>query len=105
MQPFDLEKAKKGVPMRTRDDRKAIFVAMLNGGQPAPLVIEVWDAENDEEGEDEFDDEGEVIEIPHPIGHTSAKIYSEPIGRLENYFINGMHDGIHENDLDLFMEY
>lgn len=92
MSPFDLELAKKGVPMRTRDDRKAIFISVLNGGQPAPLLVEVWDNHDDED--DEFDDEGELRTQP----------LEDPIGVLYNYFINGMHDGVHENDLDLFMD-
>jgi hypothetical protein len=40
---FDLQKAKKGVPVRTRDGRKAIFNAHLDSGQPAPLLFDIGD--------------------------------------------------------------
>jgi hypothetical protein len=93
MKPFDLERAKKGVPMRTRDDRKAIFVAVLSGGQPAPLLAEIWDNHDDED--DEFDDEGELRTQP----------LEEPVGVLENYYIDGRHGTVHDSELDLFMEY
>lgn len=89
--PFDLEKAKKGLPMRTRDDRKAIFIALLSGGQPAPVLVEIWD--NHDDDEDELDEDGDPYPPPE-----------EPIGVLENYFLNGKWDGVHDNDLDLFME-
>jgi hypothetical protein len=92
MIPFDLERAKKGVPMRTRDDRKAIFVSLLNGGQPAPLLIEVWD--NHDEDDDELDEDGDPIPADE-----------EPMGVLENYYIDGRHGTVHDSELDLFMEY
>jgi hypothetical protein len=41
MIPFNLERAKLGVPMYTRNGHNAIYVAHLNGGQPAPLVMDV----------------------------------------------------------------
>lgn len=41
MIPFDLTRAKLGLPMVTRRGYEAKFIAHLDGGQPAPLVIEV----------------------------------------------------------------
>lgn len=76
MIPFDLERAKQGVPMYTRSGYAANFIAQLNGGQPAPLVIEIV-----------------------------KKVFGIPaIETLENYYINGKH-GIVDSELDLFMEY
>ena len=73
---FDLKRAKQSVPMRTRDGHEAKFVAHLDGGQPAPLVIEVIKR---------------VAGIP-------------ALANLENYYLNGKH-GIVDSPLDLFMEY
>lgn len=41
MIPFNLERAKKGIPMYTRCGYTANLIAHLNGGQPAPLVVDV----------------------------------------------------------------
>lgn len=41
MIPFNLERAKLGIPMYTRNGYAARFIAHLNGGQPAPLVVEI----------------------------------------------------------------
>jgi hypothetical protein len=41
MIPFNLERAKLGLPMRTRQGHEAKFIAHLDGGQPAPIVVEV----------------------------------------------------------------
>lgn len=84
MTPFDVEKAKKGHTVRTRTGRKAIFVAHLKGGQPAPLVFDIC-----------------RLSV-HPV-HKFIDVPSEK-GNPENYFLNGKYDGVHENDLDLFME-
>lgn len=81
MIPFDLNKAKKGIPMRTREGREATFIAHLGGGQPAPILAEVVVKNYDERG--------------RFIGSTLS---------LENYYLNGMH-GIVDSPLDLFMEY
>jgi len=70
MIPFDLTRAKLGIPMRTRKGYKATFIAHLDGGQPAPLVVDV-------PGED----------------------------GLENYYLDGKHETVHDSPLDLFMEY
>lgn len=70
MTPFNLERAKQGIPMRTRKGQKANFIAILDGGQPAPLVVDV----------------------PAQEG-------------LENYYLDGRHEAVHESSLDLFMEY
>lgn len=70
MIPFDLTRAKLGIPMHTRKGYTAKFVALLDGGQPAPLVVDV-------PGED----------------------------GLENYYIDGRHDSVHDSPLDLFMQY
>lgn len=77
MIPFDLERAKKGVPMKTRKGRKAKFIAILSGGQPAPLVAEI-----------------DFTQYRHI-----------PIKSVENYYIDGRHGTVHDSDLDLFMEY
>jgi hypothetical protein len=90
--PFDLERAKKGVPMKTRDDQKAVFVALLNGGQPSPLVVEIHPEDPDKD--DFWDDELEEY-----IGWEPAVPF------LENYYIDGRHGTVHDSPLDLFMEY
>ncbi len=41
MIPFNLERAKRGVPMHTRNGDSAIFISILDGGQPAPLVVDL----------------------------------------------------------------
>jgi hypothetical protein len=41
MIPFNLERAKKGVPMCTRKGIEAKFIAHLDGGQPAPILVEI----------------------------------------------------------------
>jgi hypothetical protein len=82
---FDLQKAKKGVPVRTRDGRKAIFNAHLDGGQPAPLLFDIGDLY--EADEDEFEDD------------------PSRVGNLENYYLDGRHETVHDSPLDLFMEY
>lgn len=76
MIPFNLERAKKSVPMRTRNGYEARFIAHLDGGQPAPLVIEI----------------------------TKKVAGVKAIETLENYYLNGKH-GIVDDPLDLFMEY
>lgn len=38
---FNLERARKGVPVRTRNWVGAKLIAHLNGGEPAPIVVEV----------------------------------------------------------------
>lgn len=81
MIPFNLEKAKKGIPFFTRKGREAKLIAHLNGGQPAPLVVEIMMLD--------VDRDGEVI-----LGSTT----------VENYYLNGKH-GIVDSPLDLFMEY
>lgn len=89
MIPFDLERAKKGVPVRTRDGRKAEFNAHLQGGQPAPLVFDIWGINevSDDDEDDEFQDE------------------KSRAGNLENYYLDGRHGTVHDSPLDLFMEY
>lgn len=85
MIPFDLEKAKKGHTVRTRTGKKAIFIAHLQGGQPAPLVFDIcrtWPKLT-----------GGFEDVPSEHG------------KPENYFLNGKWDGVHDNDLDLFIEY
>jgi hypothetical protein len=74
--PFDLERAKKGVPMITRSRKGAKLIAHLQGGQPAPLVVDLtyW------RGGVKFE-------------------------QIENYYIDGRHGTVHDSDLDLFMEY
>jgi hypothetical protein len=69
MIPFNLERAKQGVPMNTRKGHKAKFIAHLDGGQPAPILIEVDGYE------------------------------------LENYYLNGKHNYVHDSEYDLFMKY
>lgn len=81
MIPFDLTKAKKGIPMRTRKGQEAVFIAHLEGGQPAPLVVEIITPSVDPRG--------------FPITGSTT---------LENYYLNGKH-GIVDSPLDLFMEY
>lgn len=76
MTPFNLERAKKGVPMRTRNNKYAKLIAHLQGGQPAPLVVDLsW--------------------------ITGEGMRSE----VENYYTDGRHGTVHDSPLDLFMEY
>ena len=81
MVTFDLQRAKIGVPMRTRKGNEAKLIAHLQGGQPAPLLVEIMKPEIDNRG------------FPY-FGSTT----------LENYYLNGKH-GIVDSPLDLFMEY
>lgn len=67
MNPFNLEKAKKGVPMITRSGKSAKFITHLQGWQPAPLVIDVDDV-------------------------------------MENYYLTGRFEEVHDNNMDLFMD-
>lgn len=82
MQPFNLERAKQGVPMRTREGISAKFIAHLNGGQPAPIVVEVLLKQRDKQGR----------YIPNST-------------TIENYYIDGKHELVHDSPLDLFMKY
>lgn len=82
MQPFDLEKAKKGVPMRTRSRHEAKFICILQGGQPAPLVVEV------------------MKKAKNPY---NEEIHGSTL--TENYYLDGRHGTVHDSPLDLFMEY
>lgn len=82
MIPFDLTRAKQGVPIYTRLGIKAKFIAHLNGGQPAPLIIEVMVRLTDHNAE----------EIPGS-------------SLMENYYIDGRHGTVHDSPLDLFMQY
>lgn len=70
MIPFNLERAKQSVPMFTRNGYAATFIAHLDGGQPAPLVVDIPEYEG-----------------------------------LENYYLNGKHELVHDSELDLFMKY
>ena len=85
MIPFDLEKAKKGHTVRTRNGNKAVFNAHLQGGQPAPLLFDIY-----------------YVEIDPLTGN----LIDEPsqFGKLENYYLDGRHGTIHDSPLDLFME-
>jgi len=82
MIPFNLQRAKLGVPMCTRKGFEAKFIAHLNGGQPAPIVVEVMKGE--------VDKRGRLIS-----GSTM----------LENYYLHGRHNLVHESEYDLFMKY
>lgn len=84
MTTFNLEDAKRGVPIRTRDGRKAVFIAHLQGGQPAPIVMDIW-----RKGRTSW---GDVKDIPIPGGV------------MENYFPDGRFQGVHDHELDLFMD-
>lgn len=75
MSQFDLEKAKRGIPMKTRRGNEAVFICVLDGGQPAPLLVDI----------NRFD------------AKTGIKISS-----MENYYLNGRF-GLHNHELDLFM--
>jgi hypothetical protein len=41
MIPFNLERAKQGIPMHTRKGYSARLITHLDGGQPAPILVEV----------------------------------------------------------------
>lgn len=82
MIPFNLERAKLGIPMRTREGVSAKLIAHLDGGQPAPLIVEVMLKQRDKQRR--F--------IP---GSTM----------IENYYLDGRHETVHDSPLDLFMEY
>ena len=82
MIPFNLERAKQGVPMRTRKGFAAKFMTILDGGQPAPLVVEVIKRAVDKQGNI----------IPKST-------------MMENYYLDGRHGTVHDSEFDLFMEY
>lgn len=82
MIPFSLERAKQGVPMHTRKGFEAKLIAHLNGGQPAPIVVEVMKREVDKRG----------FAIPETT-------------MIENYFLDGRHNLVHNSEYDLFMKY
>ncbi len=70
--------------MRTRDGRKAVFVAWLKGDQPAPLVVEIWELDDWAAPEDR---DYRPIDPDH-----------------ENFYPDGRYFGTLDDDLDLFME-
>jgi hypothetical protein len=82
MIPFNLLRAKQGVPMHTRKGFEAKFIAHLNGGQPAPVVVEIMKREVDKRG----------FVIPETT-------------MMENYYITGRHGLVHDSEYDLFMKY
>ncbi len=82
MIPFNLERAKLGLPMHTRNGLKAKFIAYLNGGQPAPLVVEIFKTKSTIMG---------------------VESHGSPV--IENYYIDGRHGTVHDSEFDLFMEY
>lgn len=82
MIPFNLERAKQGIPLRTREGVSAKLIANLDGGQPAPLVVEVMLKQRDKQG----------------------KFISEST-MTENYYIDGRHGTVHDSEFDLFMKY
>lgn len=82
MIPFNLERAKQGVPIRTREGVSAKLIAHLDGGQPAPLVVEIMLKQRDKQG---------------------AFITESTM--TENYYIDGRHGTVHDSPLDLFMKY
>jgi hypothetical protein len=41
MIPFNLERAKQGILMHTRKGYSARLITHLDGGQPAPILVEV----------------------------------------------------------------
>lgn len=91
MIPFDLTRAKQGAPVRTRDGRNAVYNAHLTGGQPAPLLFDIWDLNKISDEDDYF--EAEYEDDPSSVGN------------LENYYIDGRHGTVHDSPLDLFMQY
>lgn len=82
MIPFDLERAKKGVPIYTRSGISAKFIAHLDGSQPAPLIVEVMQRQVNRKG----------------------RLISDST-MIENYYEDGRHNPIHDSPLDLFMQY
>lgn len=87
MIPFNLERAKKGIPVRTRKGNKAVLIAELHGGQPAPLVFDIWQC------------------VPGLFPQSGMVDAATPNGKPENYYFNGRFNDVHDSDLDLFMEY
>ena len=75
MIPFNLERAKQGIPMRTREGVSAKLIAHLDGGQPAPLVVEIMLKQRDKQRR--FIPESTMI---------------------ENYYLNGRHNLVHESE-------
>lgn len=82
MIPFDLTRAKQGVPIFTRSRVNAKLLTHLDGGQPAPLVVEVMKRQVDKNG----------------------RIISDST-MIENYYIDGRQGTVHDSPLDLFMQY
>jgi hypothetical protein len=82
MIPFNLERAKQGAPICTRKGIEAKFIAHLDGGQPAPIVVEVFKKQIDTHG----------LALPDTT-------------MMENYYLDGRHNLVHESEYDLFMKY
>lgn len=76
MIPFNLELAKKGKSVVTRNGSKARFITHLKGGQIAPLLFEIT----------KKDEDGMITE------------------ETENYYLDGRFETVHNHELDLFME-
>lgn len=82
MMPFNLERAKQGVPIRTREGAPAKLIAHLDGGQPAPIVVELMLKQRNKQGK-------------FITGSTMT----------ENYYLDGRHGTVHDSPFDLFMCY
>ncbi len=82
MIPFNLERAKQGVPICTREGVHARFITHLDGGQPAPLVVEVMLKQRDKQ-----------------------RKFISGSTMTENYYIDGRHGPVHDSEFDLFMKY
>lgn len=82
MIPFNLERAKQGIPIYTIKGIEAKLIAHLDGGQPAPLIVEIMERQVDKRG--------------HVIPGLTV---------VENYYIDGRHGTVHDSPLDLFMKY
>ena len=85
MEKFSLEEAKKGKRLITRSRQHAEFVDVLDGGQPAPMVVNVY--------RQPFT---KLASIRAQRGVVSAPL-------MENYYIDGKHEAVHESPLDLFI--
>ena len=78
--------AQKSARLITRDGRHAEFIALLDGGQPAPLLINVFPVS--------------FYALEELRSHPTRVL---PQSKMENYFLNGRLEQVHESPLDIMV--
>lgn len=89
MTRFSIAAAKSGHRLITRDGRHAEFACVLDGGQPAPVLVNVFRVT-----QSRIEDIRDKIRDGHEIG--------EPTSVMENYYDNG-GVGTHDHPKDIFI--